>query len=187
MDEVSTIIQKRAKGAFSGLCIVVLVIIVTAYTDKTISLALIAVFGFVFFLAIAALYTVNVMNYPTPKAYYRGFNRWFYGRGAKFSMVSNAYGSASAAKRFANPLEAMSHPDSKAADLLETIVDAAQTNQMAKQVSSAEIVDQYFQQLATQKQLTTQGAPLAQNPNSATPSSSADTDKDNQGAPPTTT
>jgi hypothetical protein len=145
MQDITSIIQRRAKGAFSGASIAAIVGIYSYYKNSSLQIAII-VLAFVTFLSCLAI--LNKLNERQPRAWYRTFNKLFYLYLSRLVIIMSFFDFILNFKRFLNPLEGLGqNTTSKADDLIEMGSDVIVGGIAAKQLRPAKIVEEYYSTL----------------------------------------
>lgn len=156
VEVVKKIINKRKKGALSGVTIVILVLTAMAIFNSSISTQALLITAIVLLPPLSAMYGLNARNYEHLRPSYRTWNTWIYNYGAKFLIITAVLDMLSNVTKLANPMHGFKDPSapSKSSLLLDTAVDATVAVLAYSNLKPAEYIEEYFKQNKASKSYT---------------------------------
>jgi hypothetical protein len=164
MDDISAIIRLRKRAAvfIMVMTVVLLVVCVSAVVNSSRSQGgwFVVLVIFVIMVPLSAgLYAVNAANYPTPKPYYRTFNKVVYIWMAKLGIIVSIISFLLNIKRALNPfeggMEGGRQISSKAEDLIEAGSAAGGGIVSYHVLKSGRAVEQYFAEREARERVAT--------------------------------
>lgn len=148
IEVVKGIIDKRKRGARSGVIITILVLIGTAWFDPSISMQTLIIVAIALLPPLSALYSLNARNYIHLQPSYRTWNTWVYDHGSRFLIINSVFSALSNIRSIANPMHGFKDASapSKTELLIDTAVDTATGVLAYSNLKPAAYVEQYFKQ-----------------------------------------